>query len=310
MFRFSRFATSKWLGQHHQGLGFTAIALAALLWAIAAIVASRLFEAGVTPLQLATSRAIIAAIGLWGISQWTWRSRRWRDWRIGLLGLSLALVTLTYYVAIARLPVAVALVIQYMAPALIVVVSAVKLGRFPSHITAIATSAAIVGVAFVSSLGTSELQLDGLGLIAAIFSAIFFATYTLCSEALVDQYGAIGVMLRGFVVSSLFWGVIQLTQGVPTHIFQFQTLPGIVFIGIGGTLVPFSLLCWGIQQVRAERGAIAATLEPVMAAVLAWVWLGQTLTSLQMIGGALVIGAITLLQTQGGERSPESLNRD
>lgn len=310
MLRFLKPAQSRWLSQNHQGLGFAAIALAALLWAIAAVVASRLFEAGVTPLQLATSRAIIAAIGLWGINRWTWQSRRWRDWRIGLLGLSLALVTLTYYVAISRLAVAVAVVIQYTAPALIVVVSAVKSGQFPSRVTAVAASAAIIGVAFVSGLGTSELQLDGVGLGAAVLSAIFFATYTLCSEALVDQYGAIGVMLRGFVVSSLFWGMIQLTQELPTNLLQSQTLPGIVFVGVGGTLVPFSLLCWGIQQVRAEKGAIAATLEPVMAAILAWVGLGQTLTSLQVMGGALVIGAITLLQVQGGERSPAPLTHD
>lgn len=288
--------------RHRQGFGIAAIALAATLWAIAAVVASQLFAAGITPLQLATSRAVIAAIGLWGINQWTQRSSHWRDWRIGVLGISLALVTLSYYVAIDRLSVAVAVVIQYTAPALIVIISAVRSRRPPSWITAIAASIALIGVAFVSGLGRGELRLDAIGLVAAGFSAIFFASYTLFSEALVDRYGAIGVMFRGFAVSSFLWILIQLSQGFPTAVFQSQTLPGILFVGIGGTLVPFSLLCWGIQQVRAERGAIAATLEPVMAAGFAWLGLGQALTLLQLLGGVLVIGAVTLLQTQKGDR--------
>ncbi|MBD2459505.1 EamA family transporter [Oscillatoria sp. FACHB-1407] len=291
--------------QYRNAFGFAAIALAATLWAIAAIVASQLFAAGVTPLQLAMARAVIAAIGLGAINHWTGQSRHWRDWRIVILGLSLALVTLAYYIAIERLSVAVAVVIQYTAPALIVILSAARLGRLPSWATSIAAAIALLGVVFVSGLGTDELRVDAVGLIAAGLSAIFFASYTLFSEALVDRYGAIGVMFRGFVVSSLLWLMIQLPQGMPSEIFQAQTLPGIVFVGIGGTLIPFSLLCWGIQQVRAERGAIAATLEPVMAAGLAWFALGQALTPLQLMGSLLVIIAVTLLQIQKGDRSPQ-----
>nr|WP_228035253.1 EamA family transporter [Oculatella sp. LEGE 06141] len=286
------------LGQPSSKLGFLAIAIAATLWAIAAIVASGLFQAGVGPFELALSRAMIAAVGLAVVGQ-VWRSpHRLLDGRILLLGLSLALVTASYYVAIDRLSVAVAIVIQYTAPAIVVVIKALNTRQLPAPMTVIAVVAALSGVAFVSGLGTSQLQLDGLGLIAAGLSAIFFTSYTLFSEAVVDTYGATGVMFRGFIVSSLFWLAFQVTQGFPTAVFLPANLPGIVFVGIGGTLVPFSLLCWGIQQVRAERGAIAATLEPVFAAVLAWIWLGQTLSVLQMVGGGLVLAAVVSLQLQ------------
>lgn len=286
------------LDQHRTALGFAAIAVAATLWAIAAIVARRIFDAGVSPNELAMVRTVIAALGLALISQGLAGNRRWGDWRIWALGLSLALVTVTYYVAINRLAVAVAVVIQYTAPALVMCLNAVRRQKLPPLITVLAAIAALVGVMLVSGLGESHLRLDGLGLLAAGLSALFFANNVLLNEALVDQYGAIGVVARGFMVSSLFWVGIQISQGVPTSLFQPEVLPGIAFVGIGGTLIPFSLLCWGIQQVQAERGAIAATLEPVMAAGLAWVGLGQTLTLLQMMGGALVIGAVTLLQTR------------
>jgi drug/metabolite transporter, DME family len=282
--------------RYASGLGLAAIALASTLWAIAAIVAAKLFESGVTPFELTTSRAVIAVVGLGVISQRWYSSRRLMDWRILILGLSLALVTASYYVAISRLSVAVAIVIQYTAPAVVVTIEALKRRRLPSWVMMAAVVAALLGVALVSGLGNSQLRLDGIGLLAAGLSAISFCSYTMLGEAVVDTYGAIGVMFRGFLVSSLFWVAFQFSQGFPEAVFLPYNLPGILFVGIGGTLVPFCLLCWGIQQVRVEKGAIAASLEPVMATVMAWMWLGQTLNSMQLLGGILVLGAVLALQ--------------
>ena len=289
-------------------LGFIAIAFAALLWATGAIAASRLFQAGVTPTELTMLRSVIAAIGL-GILLYGKPAARWQwDWKILSLGLCLAFVTVTYYIAISRLSVAVALVIQYTAPAIVVLLNALRNQRLPTFSTGLASLVALFGIMLVSGFGTSQLQLDFLGLVAAAFSALFFAGYTLFSEAVVNRYGALGVMFRGFVVSSLFWVTVQLAieisqglnHGTATKLFQLQTVPGIfpgiLFVGIGGTLVPFCLLCWGIQQVKAERGAIGATLEPVLAAILAWLVLGQALTPAQILGSILVLGAVTSLQ--------------
>ncbi|WP_088891028.1 EamA family transporter [Leptolyngbya ohadii] len=281
------------------GLGLGAIALAAFLWSVAAIVASRLFQNGVTPSQLATARATIAAIGL-GLFYLRGKPLNRQTFRLdkrGIgLGISLAMVTFTYYVAIDRLSVAIALVIQYTAPAIVVLVSAARKRRFPDLVMLLASGIALLGVALVSGLGAGELRLDTVGLIGAILSAIFFAGYTLFSDAMVQDFGAIGVMFRGFLISSLFWLGVQVSQGFPAAVFQPANLPGILFTGIGGTLIPFCLLCWGIQQVSVERATIAATLEPVMAAVLAWLLLGQTLTPLQIIGSGLILAAVTSLQ--------------
>lgn len=278
------------------GLGLAAIALAAFLWSVAAIVASNLFRSGVTPVQLATARATIAVIGL-AVLTWRGQKLKWDTRSIGL-GISLAMVTFTYYVAIDRLSVAIALVIQYTAPAIVVLTSALRKQKLPDLTMLIAAGIALLGVALVSGVGAGELKLDTLGLIAAVLSAIFFAGYTLFSEAMVHDYGAIGVMFRGFLISSLFWLGVQFSQGIPEAVFQPSNLPGIVFTGIGGTLIPFCLLCWGIQQVSVERGTIAATLEPVIAAILAWLLLGQTLTVLQILGSGLILAAVTSLQIQ------------
>lgn len=288
----------RWLQRKEwlRSLGLVAIAIAAILWAIAAIVARNLFRHGVTPFDLAMARTVVAVLGLGLMGQFRQPLRTWINGRVLLLGLSLALVTATYYLAIARLSVAVAIVIQYTAPALVVLWTALQTWRRPSAAVMAAVTVAMVGVALVSGLGNSQLHLDGLGLMAAGFSAVFFASYALLSESMADRFGALGVMFRGFVVSSLFWVTFHLVRGFPVSVLQPATLPDILFVGIGGTLVPFCLMCWGIQQVSAERGAIAATLEPVVATLLAWLWLGQSLGMGQMVGGVLVLGAIGALQ--------------
>lgn len=287
------------LSDRSSHFGLLAIVLAALLWSIAAIVARRLFESGVSPSELAMARAVIAAIGLGAINQLGKPQRKWWDWRIFALGISLALVTVTYYVAIDRLSVAVALVIQYTAPAIVVAITALRTRRFPSLITVGAVLAAMLGVALISGVGGDHLQMDGLGLFAAGMSAVCFASYTLLSEAAVHTYGAIGVMARAFLISGLFWIAFQMSQGVPEAVFIPSNLLGILFVGVGGTLVPFSLLCWGIQQVQAEKAVIAATLEPVIATGLAWIWLDQSLSGMQLIGGLLVLVAVVSLQLSG-----------
>ena len=75
-----------------------------------------------------------------------------------------------------------------------------------------------------------------------------------------------------------------------------DNIPLVLFVGIAGTVLPFIFFLWGVQQVRAERGAIAATSEPILAAGVAWVWLGQALTAVQIIGGILVIAGVISLQ--------------
>ena len=70
----------------------------------------------------------------------------------------------------------------------------------------------------------------------------------------------------------------------------------VIYVGIAGNLLPYLLFFWCIQRVQAERAAIAATLEPAIAGVIAWLWFGQTLNLTQMIGGVLIVAAITWMQ--------------
>ncbi|CAN5577507.1 EamA family transporter [soil metagenome] len=274
-----------------------AVALAAALWALAAVIASDLFDAGVTPFELAEARAVVAMAGLaCAPSSWTTFGRT--PWEVLVpFGLALALVTATYYVAIERLPVAIGVVLQYTAPALVVAWTAFVRRRRPSPTVLVSLGAALAGVTLVTGVVGGDLGgLDPLGIAMGFGAAVFFSAYTLLAERARHGLSATGVMLRGFAVASAFWVVLQIPNGWPTSLFEVGNLPGVVFVGVGGTLAPFLLYVWAIARVRAERAAIAATLEPVLAALLAWALLGQTLTAAQLLGGVAVLAAVAILQ--------------
>src|ERR687891_464633 len=246
-------------------VGLAAIALAAALWALGAVVA---------PPSRTVRRSLV------------------------LLGVCIGLVNAVYYVAIDRLPVAVALVLQYTAPAMVVVYTAVRLRKRPPNEIVVAVSLALAGVALVSGLLGADLgSVDLFGVAMGLASAVLFASYTLVGESVTRTYGPLGAMFRAFSIASSLWICWQVFNGWPHELFDPANLPRVILIGLGATLAPFLLYLWGVERVKAERAAIAATLEPVLGAVVAWVLLDQTLTVVQSAGGALVIAAVILIQT-------------
>jgi DME family drug/metabolite transporter len=287
--------------------GLAAIALAAALWALGAVVASSLFDDGVRPLELAEARSVVAALGL-ALIPGSWRSPVNRPTKrvrrsLVILGVCIGLVNAVYYVAIDRLPVAVALVLQYTAPAMVVVYTAARLRRRPGNEVVVAVLLALAGVALVSgAIGTDLGSVDALGVTMGIASAVLFASYTLVGESVTTVYGPLGAMFRAFSIAGSLWICWQIFNGFPRELLDLANLPRVLLIGLGATLAPFLLYLWGVERVKAERAAIAATLEPVLGAVVAWVLLDQSLGTLQIAGGVLVIAAVILIQT--GQSKP------
>jgi drug/metabolite transporter (DMT)-like permease len=278
-----------------------AIAVAAGLWAVAGVVASNLFDAGLRPLDLAGARALVTACGLAALPA-SWRRPRGqgRALQVAGLGVALALVTLSYYLAIERLPVAIGIVLQYTGPALVFAWTAVVFRRRPSRSVIAALLASTAGVMLVTGLLSGGLgRLDGVGIVMGLGAAVAFAAYTILSELVRRSYEPQAALFRAFSVAAALWLAIIAAAAGTRPAWDPRWLIPVLFVAVGGTLVPFLAYVWAVAYVRAERAAIAATLEPVLAAVVAWVWIGQALSATQLLGGALVIGSVAALQVLG-----------
>lgn len=279
-------------------LGLGAIFLTVLCWAFAANVAFDLFTTGINPLELAGVSAMIATFGLAILNSFGGRGQtRPMSLKQFALGLVLVFLVAADYVAIQQLPVAIAIVLLFTAPILVFLWTALVMRRVPSQSVLIALTVSILGVFLVSKLLESNLgQVNWFGIGIGLTTAVCFAAYIILSEQLAGTGETISILLKTYAVASLFWLAYQFTQGLPLHLLTPDHFPKVLVVSIVGNLLPYLLFLWSIQRVPAERAAIVATLEPVVAAILAWLWFGQTLTLLQTIGGALIIGAVTALQ--------------
>lgn len=227
------------------------------------------------------------------------------NWQQFALGLVLVVLVGADYVAIQQLPVAVAIVLLFTAPILVVLWTALTTRMLPSRTVMLALVLSVIGVVLVSNLLANDIgQVNWFGIGIGLITAVYFAAYVVLSEKISATAEPIGVKLKTFAIASLFWVAYQLTQGMPWTLLTQENFPKVLFVGIAGNLLPYLLFFWSIQQVAAERAAIVATLEPAIAAVLAWVWFGQTLTIMQIIGGVLIVVAITWMQLKMTSPAP------
>jgi drug/metabolite transporter (DMT)-like permease len=301
--------------------GLAAVSAAAILWAISAIYARTLIDKGASPLEIAAARAWIAFAVL-GAVVWLRRSRDRTPmdaapparWVVVAFGLSIAGANYFYYSAIARLPVAVAIVIQYTAPALVVLWLAGVERKRPSTRVLWALAAAIAGVALLSrlfdALSSEGTALSTTGILFALGSAVSFATYIVLGERMAPAHGPEGTLARGFGVAGALWIIVQITRGRPDTLLDGSLLPGVILLGFIATVIPFMLFVWGLQRIGAARAGIISTLEPMSAAFLAYVWLDQTLDAWQIAGAGLVIIAIAVVQTAQASTVPTSAPLD
>jgi drug/metabolite transporter (DMT)-like permease len=214
----------------------------------------------------------------------------------GVVGM--AGVHATYFLAIDRLQIGVAVTIQYLAPLLLLVWLTVAHGRrlAPSLWGAVALS--VVGCFFVVR-GYDAGALDGLGVLAAFGAMVTFAIYMVGSERAGHRLEPVTTLFWAFGFASLFWVV-----AAPWWSFPFGELAstrnallaaGVVVIG---TLLPFICMVAALRHVPAPRAAVVATLEPVLAAVFAWLIHDEALAVVQLAGGAAVLAAVAWVQAR------------
>ncbi len=287
--------------------GYLMVALASLLFGFNGNLARRLFDAGITPVTLVELRMLIGGGCLLVLLLLTQSSavklpRHMWGWTLGL-GLAMAAVTYSYFMAISRLPIAIALVIQFSTPAWLVLGEALWRRRWPSRYMLSALALAFSGIVLVTGAWQQRLAgLDGPGLLYAFFSILTFAAYLLLGERVGRELPALTSTTWSALIAALFWLVIQPPWMIPAATWQPILLLVIVAVGIMGMALPFLLELAALRYLDAARAGITAMLELVAGSVIAYCWLGQILTGWQVVGSGLVLAGVTLLHYESARR--------
>jgi drug/metabolite transporter (DMT)-like permease len=284
-------------------LGYALAAAAAAMWAFNGSLARFLLDDGVPASRLAQMRSLLSwallVVALLVIRPALLSVRRRDVPRLAFLGVcGLAGVHATYFYAIARLEIGVALTIQYLGPLLILLWLRVAHRRRLAGSLWAAVALSVAGC-FLVVRAYDAGSLDGPGVAAAFAAAVTFALYLVASERSGHRYEPATTLAWAFGFASVFWAVAQ-----PLWSFPFEDFDSLRNAALGagvvivGTLLPFVCMVTAVRHIPASRAAVIATLEPVLAAVIAWPVHSQDLAAVQIAGGLVVVAAVVWVQSQ------------
>jgi drug/metabolite transporter (DMT)-like permease len=291
------------------------VTAATLFWGTTATLARFVFrDHRVPPLTVVELRLCFALLLLlpWLI----WRGPRLlqvprKDWGyflvLGLFGV--AAVQGSYYYSIAKLGVGLAILLQYLAPSLIVLHHLARGGRVGAR-TATAVAAAVTGTAFlVGGVDAVALRARPIDWVVGFSSALAFAFYIVYSKRGLARHAPETVLFHTFLIAALVWAIVTppwriLAAGYPPSLWAL-----FLALGVGSTLVPFALFYAGLRRLPATATGIVATLEPVVAVLSAALFLGEGLRAWQWLGAALVLLAAALASTEVPESGPAVAER-
>ncbi len=260
-----------------------------------------LSNAGLHPMLLLASRFWLAWVGL-SVLFLLWRRRpRGLHAHFGRIVAFAALLTVThlgFLVAVSIVPVAVAVMVGYTAPVLLLAVESLALRRRPSAAVLSALLLALVGAAMVVQPTTGQ-QIPILGLLALGLHTFAYAGYLWLAGRVPPELDSPALLWWTWLIASV--------GSTPFAIVQLNQLSAadpvlLLYLGVGGTLIPFLLLIYAVRRAPVPRVAIVAVAEVPFAAIGAFVLLGQALGPAQILGGTAVAASIGLISLEGRPR--------
>jgi drug/metabolite transporter (DMT)-like permease len=266
-----------------------------------AIFAKEAYGAGVTVMTLLSLRFLIAAVLFWAIV--AVRGARLPSRRVLLTSVALGAVGYAaqsglYFGALTRIDASLTALLLYLYPVL-VFVAALALGR--EHVSArriVALGLATAGAALVL-LGGSVGVIDGLGVAMALGAAVVYATYILVADRVVahlDPFMLCALVATGAAVSLFAAG---LGSGSLHLGFAAAGWGWIAALACGSTVLGISAFFLGLRDVGPATASIVSTAEPAVTVGLATAIYGEALGGGQLVGGALVLAAVIVLQLRG-----------
>ena len=282
-----------------------------LFFAISSIPAKLAMESGLSALRLTQIRTIGAFLVLF-LYVYLKNKQSLRINRkelpiliaFGLFGF--AAVNLFYFLAIQRLNVGVALIIEFTAPIWIALWMRFIQKKVVSKLMWWGLVVGLTGLVLIAQVWRG-LTLDGLGVTFALLDALALALYFLVGEKLVGVKSSEATMAWGLGISSAFFAIIQPWWSFPfAELGRVVGLTGrlagisipayylILWIIVLGTAVPYFLVLNGLRGLSAATSSSIGMLEPVFGGIFAWIFLYEKLTLIQSVGAVVVLIGIYL----------------
>ena len=226
---------------------------------------------------------------------------------IGYGFFGVAMTQFLYFVAIKRIEVGVALIIEYTAPLFVALYVRFVMKKEVSKRVWFSLLLALIGLSLITQVWTGS-KLDPFGVLCAFGAAIALAIYFIGGEPLAAKRNPIALTALSMGVGAIFWMVVQPWWTLPWNLLSNPvSLPHeigsvslgliVAYIVIFGTVAPFWLYFIAFKYLDSKKAAIFGLLEPVGASITALFLLGESFIGIQILGGALVLIGVIFAET-------------
>lgn len=289
---------------------------AAVLFGLNASTTKVVMSAGVTPEQIvlfrSLSTALIAGLVMLVTNPSSFKVKK-SEWKFliafGVIGV--ALMQWSYSNAVKNLPVGIALLIEYTAIIIVPIACLILFKERPARKLWLGVAFVLGGLMVVSKIWNSTL--NPVGVIFAFGAAAFLSVYFIMGEKSQQSRDPVSTLFYTMLVSAIFWMIFSTWWNFDSALLTASidlsgnlsgiTAPAwvlIIWIGVFGSFAPMFFDFIALGHLNATGVGVISTAETVFAFLFAYLWIGEEIDFLQLIGGTLVIAGIVVTQISRG----------
>jgi drug/metabolite transporter (DMT)-like permease len=285
--------------------GTALLIVASLFFASSGPLAKPVMNAGLSPQQVAAVRIGLAAVILLvGVAIFKPRLLRIRlsDWKVllgyGMFGVAGA--QFFYFAAVSRLPVGIAMLLEFTAPVLVALWVRFGRGTILPAKAWLGTGLALAGLAMVAQVWQG-LRLDVIGLLAGMAAAVSASCYFLLGEHGVKTKHPLTMTTWGMLIGALCLAIMAPPWTLPADILVKPTPLGpvwtqLIAVAFFSTVLAYAVGMTALRHLPSNVASVLALAEPVFATAFAWLLLNEQLTVAQIIGGCTLLAGAYVVQ--------------
>ena len=307
------------MSRRHLSTGLLVAVVAAASFGVSGPFVKPLLEGGWSPVAAVALRALVGGVVLAPFALVALRGRLAPVWRarrrvLGMAVIGVAGTQVSYFAAIQHIPVGTAILLEYMAPLLLVAVAWVATRRRPAAVVLVGSAVAAAGLLLVVSPGGGG-ALDPVGIALGVAAMVCCAGYFVIAALPSDGLPPVALAASGLLVGSALLGLLGLTGLVPFTataddvVVLGSTVPWwvpMLVVGLVATSLAYATSITASSMLGSRLASFVGLLEVAAAAIWAWVLLDEQLTALQLVGGALIVAGIVAVRADTSAEADDS----